>query len=99
MLKPRDILDGYEIIRPIGSGGFGEVWLCRSEAIGDYRAIKFLSASNPKLLEKELDALTRYLPTANPIHKKRSQRNPVKSRNFTITHITKMSVTDPASRS
>ena len=67
MLKPGDILDGYHVIRSIGSGGFGEVWLCRSEAIGDYRAIKFIPTSNPRLLEKELDALIRYRQVASQL--------------------------------
>ncbi len=60
MLAPGLILDGYCLIRPIGRGGFGEVWLCRLEATGEYRAMKHLPASNTAHLERELAALIRY---------------------------------------
>lgn len=53
-------LDGYQLIRLIGSGGFGEVWLCRSEAMGDYRAIKFISTHDSDKLDKEYQALIHY---------------------------------------
>ena len=60
MLNPDDSFDGYRLIRRIGSGGFGEVWLCRSETIGDLKALKFVTASRPEMLEKELGSLIRY---------------------------------------
>jgi serine/threonine protein kinase len=60
MLKPGESLDGYRLIRPIGSGGFGQVWLCQSEAVGDFRALKFIPATGQGHLEKEFDALCRY---------------------------------------
>ena len=60
MLNPDDSFDGYRLIRRIGSGGFGEVWLCRSETIGDLKALKFVTASRPEMLEKELSSLIRY---------------------------------------
>ena len=53
-------LDGYTVFRRIGTGGFGEVWLCRSDALGDFRAMKFISAANTDSLEKEFKALVRY---------------------------------------
>ncbi len=33
-------MDGYCLIRFIGHCGFGEVWLCRSEAMGDSRQVR-----------------------------------------------------------
>ncbi len=54
------VLDGYRLIRFLGRGGFGEVWLCRSEAMGDYRALKFISTHDSDRLEKEYQALIHY---------------------------------------
>lgn len=59
-LQKDQLLDGYRLIRLIGRGGFGEVWLCQSEAMGDYRALKFIPAGTTELLEKEHHALGEY---------------------------------------
>ena len=67
MLQPGETLDGYRLIRPIGSGGFGEVWLCRSEALGDFRALKFIPATNAGCLEKEFESLGRYRTAATKL--------------------------------
>ena len=67
MLQPGESLDGYRVIRLIGSGGFGEVWLCQSEALGDFRALKFIPAMDPGRIEKEFDALCRYRTAAGQL--------------------------------
>jgi len=59
-----ETLDGYRLIRLIGRGGFGEVWLCRSEAMGDYRALKWIPATESGRLEKEYDSLLHYRKAA-----------------------------------
>ncbi len=67
MLHPGESLDGYRLIRPIGSGGFGEVWLCQSDAMGDFRALKFIPATNSGHLEKEFDAVRKYRSAAGQL--------------------------------
>jgi len=67
MLHPGESLDGYRVIRLIGSGGFGAVWLCQSEAMGDFRALKFIPAVDQERLKKEFDALCRYRTAAGQL--------------------------------
>lgn len=64
-LEPGQILDGYVIIRQIGAGGFGTVWLCRSELTGSHHALKFLIGGSSNLVKKELRALIHYQQASN----------------------------------
>ena len=57
-------VDGYRLVRFLGRGGFGEVWLCRSGATGSHHAIKFVSGADLELLEKEHHSLTLYRAAA-----------------------------------
>jgi serine/threonine protein kinase len=58
------LLDGYRLIRPLGRGGFGEVWLCRSEAMGGYHAIKLVTATGDDQREKEYQSLVLFRQAA-----------------------------------
>jgi serine/threonine protein kinase len=60
VLQPGQYLDGYLLLRRIGSGGFGEIWLCETEAPGELRALKFIPAGNDGRLDKEYHALGLY---------------------------------------
>ena len=51
---------GYRLIRPIGSGGFGTVWLARAEALDQYCAIKILHVGQAHRPDKELAAVRRF---------------------------------------
>jgi serine/threonine protein kinase len=53
---------GFELLRPIGSGGFGEVWLARNRTTGQVRAVKLVPlrpAGTPGPAGRELMSLVR----------------------------------------
>ena len=54
------VVDGYELLRPIGRGGFGVVWLCRNLGIGDLRAMKRVETGSDSRLDREVRALAAY---------------------------------------
>jgi|GEM_PF-682012 len=64
-LSSGQVLDGYHLVRFIGQGGFGEVWLCRSESMGDYRALKFIPTTHADRFDKEYEALLHYRSAAS----------------------------------
>jgi len=50
-------IDGYRLVRQIGQGGFGSVWLCRSETTQSYHALKWVAGDAGHF---EQDALVRF---------------------------------------
>jgi eukaryotic-like serine/threonine-protein kinase len=66
-----EVLPGYELIAPIGSGGFGEVWKCTAPG-GLHKAIKFVFGNLDSLdgdaakAEQELKALGRMKEVRHP---------------------------------
>jgi WD40 repeat protein len=61
--RPQPDTPGYQLLRKIGSGSFGDVWLARNEA-GQLRAVKVIFSStfaeNPAHFQKAREGLLRY---------------------------------------
>ena len=62
----------YELLRPIGSGNYGDVWLARN-ILGQYRAIKFVYRSRfttSRPFEREFEGIQRFEPISrsHPSH-------------------------------
>lgn len=67
MLRINQILDKYALIRPIGLGAYGEVWLCMVEKTGEFKALRYLVARDGATLEREETALTWYRTAAETL--------------------------------
>ena len=52
-------IDGYRLVRPIGQGGFGTVWLCWNDASQSFHALKWVAGDGAGL-KLELDALRKF---------------------------------------
>ena len=61
-MKENDIIkDRYELLRPLGAGGFGEVWLAKDQIIGTDCALKFYVRLDDKGREEFRDEYRRML--------------------------------------
>ena len=52
------VLDGYQLLRPIGQGGYGQVWLARMVATGELCALKWIG--NPVAVAREMKAVVEF---------------------------------------
>jgi WD40 repeat protein/serine/threonine protein kinase len=62
-LLPYPVVPDYDLIRCIGSGAFGEVWLARAKPTQRFRAIKLVQRSRfprPNLYETEFNGLRKF---------------------------------------
>jgi serine/threonine protein kinase len=53
-------MDGYDLVRIIGEGGFGKVWLCRASFTGELKAIKIVAGEMPAESDQEFKGLVAY---------------------------------------
>ena len=65
VLVPDLSFDSYLTLRQVGSRGFGEIWTCRPESLGDLRALNFIPSSRAGCLDKEFHALGLYRNAAS----------------------------------
>lgn len=60
--RDRPTVPDFDLIRPIGRGGFGQVWIARNHATGHLRAVKVVPFRNPGATDpagREIMSLTR----------------------------------------
>jgi serine/threonine protein kinase len=53
-------LDGYDLVRVIGEGGFGKVWLCHASLTGELKAIKIVVGDQIEENNQEFKGLVAY---------------------------------------
>jgi serine/threonine protein kinase len=46
-MTPDLIAGRYQVLRPVGRGGMGTVWLCRDEVLGREVAVKQIGSLRP----------------------------------------------------
>ena len=59
-LQAGAVVDQYRLIRPIGEGGFGTVWLAHSAILSAHVAVKVLNPAKPEAVAVELAAVRTY---------------------------------------
>lgn len=66
MSEALPVVPDHELVRPIGVGGFGRVWLARN-AIGTYRAVKIVSRNaveDERDFDREFSGMKRFEPVS-----------------------------------
>ena len=64
-LIPPAIIPDHELIRPIGRGSYGEVWLARHQRLGTLRAVKIVRRDqfdHDRPFQREFEGIRRYEP-------------------------------------
>lgn len=55
MPRINQTLDGYTLVRPVGVGALGQVWVCRKEETGEFKALRsILPQEEPERMEASL---------------------------------------------
>lgn len=64
MPRINQTLDGFKLIRPLGLGALGQVWLCREEETGQLKALRTLLPQDASEMERMEATLQWYRTTA-----------------------------------
>ena len=63
--RPRPAVPDHEMLRLIGHGSYGEVWLARHTVLNTYRAVKVVNRDpilEDRPFERELEGIQRFEP-------------------------------------
>ena len=62
--QPPPTIPDYDLLRRIGSGSYGDVWLTRN-VLGQFRAVKIISRNrfaDPRPFEREFEGIQKFEP-------------------------------------